>query len=134
MRTLIHIHTHSYTFIHLHTPSYTFIHTFAHLHTPSYTFIHLHTPSYTFIHNFAHLHTPSYTILHIFIHLHSPSYTLLPHHRHTLLSTFFSRHALGASKGAQYILHGTQNYDSVKDATVDCDLRVGFTRVSAQEK
>jgi len=45
------------------------------------------------------------------------------------LSTCVLRHALGSSKGAQYILHSTRTFDTISEATFDCDLTVAFTRV-----
>ncbi|KAG2446788.1 hypothetical protein HYH02_008348 [Chlamydomonas schloesseri] len=38
------------------------------------------------------------------------------------------RHAKSASKGAQYILYRAGHYDSIAEATSDCDVRVAFTR------
>ncbi|KAF5838962.1 hypothetical protein DUNSADRAFT_1907 [Dunaliella salina] len=39
-----------------------------------------------------------------------------------------SRHALGPSKGAQYVLHNARTHDTITEATSDCDLTVAFTR------
>eukprot|EP00200_Dunaliella_tertiolecta_P004582 CAMPEP_0202347334 /NCGR_PEP_ID=MMETSP1126-20121109/5738_1 /ASSEMBLY_ACC=CAM_ASM_000457 /TAXON_ID=3047 /ORGANISM="Dunaliella tertiolecta, Strain CCMP1320" /LENGTH=339 /DNA_ID=CAMNT_0048938865 /DNA_START=113 /DNA_END=1132 /DNA_ORIENTATION=- len=39
-----------------------------------------------------------------------------------------SRHALGPSKGAQYILHNVRTHDTISEATSNCDLTVAFTR------
>ncbi|GFR49480.1 hypothetical protein Agub_g11419 [Astrephomene gubernaculifera] len=40
------------------------------------------------------------------------------------------RHAKSASKGAQYILYGARHFDSIEEATADCDVRIAFTRWS----
>lgn len=38
------------------------------------------------------------------------------------------RHSKSASKGAQYILYRTTNYETVKQAVADCDVSIAFTR------
>ncbi|EFJ45312.1 hypothetical protein VOLCADRAFT_106038 [Volvox carteri f. nagariensis] len=40
------------------------------------------------------------------------------------------RHAKSASKGAQYILYRAAHYDSIAQATADCEVRIAFTRWS----
>ncbi|KAG2435328.1 hypothetical protein HXX76_007402 [Chlamydomonas incerta] len=42
--------------------------------------------------------------------------------------SYITRHAKSASKGAQYILYRAGHYDSIAEATSDCDVRVAFTR------
>ncbi|KAG2500207.1 hypothetical protein HYH03_001785 [Edaphochlamys debaryana] len=42
--------------------------------------------------------------------------------------SYITRHAKSASKGAQYILYRAGHYDSIEQATADCDVRVAFTR------
>ena len=54
--TLIHIHTHTYTYIHTH--SYTIIQSYTHTLIHSYT----HTHTHTYIHSYTHTHTLSLTL------------------------------------------------------------------------
>ncbi|GIL83485.1 hypothetical protein Vretimale_11166 [Volvox reticuliferus] len=42
--------------------------------------------------------------------------------------SYITRHAKSASKGAQYILYRAGHYDSIAEATADCDVRIAFTR------